>query len=93
MTFLTSKEPPSGTNAPEGAYTWIFGGLSVNRVDPIDTALSYRCRKNGQIFLLITQVWGCILPSLVLGLRLQLPGIGLPGFTERTYYLHICSMR
>lgn len=40
MTFRTSKERPSGKLAPEGAYTWIFGGLSVNRVDPIDTMMS-----------------------------------------------------
>ena len=79
-----------------GKNTVFFGGKSVNRVDPIDTILSYWCRKNGQIFLLITQVWGCILPSLVLGLRLQLPGIGLPWVVDRIVlvpqYLHIYSM-
>ena len=40
MTFRTSKEAPSGTDAPEGAYTLNFRGQSVNRVDPIGTALS-----------------------------------------------------
>ena len=38
----------------------------------------------GQNFLLMTQVWGCIFPSLVLGLRAQLPGIGLPAVV---YYI------
>ena len=40
MTFRTSKEAPSGRIAPEGAYTLFFRGLSVNRVDPIDTMMS-----------------------------------------------------
>lgn len=31
---------PSGRIAPEGAYTLFFKGLSVNRVDPIDTMMS-----------------------------------------------------
>ena len=55
MTFRTSKESPSGKQAPEGAYTLIFRGQSVNRVDPIDTALSYRCRKNALIMGCISQ--------------------------------------
>ena len=97
MTFRTSKEAPSGNQVLERAYTWIFGGMSVNRVDPIDIALSYSCRKNGQNFLLMTQVWGCILPSLVLGLRAQLPGIGLPAIVYRVtlvpQYLRIYSIR
>lgn len=51
----------------------------------------------GQNFLLMTQVWGCIFPSLVLGLRAQLPGIGLPAVVYRVtlvpQYLHIYSIR
>ena len=40
MTFRTSKESPSGNQAPEGVYTLILKGVSVNRVDPIDTLVS-----------------------------------------------------
>ena len=47
MTFRTSKEAPAGNHIPAGENTAFFGGKSVNRVDPIDTDLSYRGRKNG----------------------------------------------
>ena len=46
MTFRTSKEFPTGRYIPVGKNTAFFGGKSVNRVDPIDTNLSYRGRKN-----------------------------------------------
>ena len=55
MTFRTSKERPSEAQALEGAYTLILKGVSVNRVDPIDTALSYWCRKNALIMGCISQ--------------------------------------
>ena len=46
MTFRTSKEFPTGRCIPVGENTAFFGGKSVNRVDPIDTNLSYRGRIN-----------------------------------------------
>ena len=46
MTFRTSKEAPAGNHIPAGENTAFFGGKSINRVDPIDTNLSYRGRKN-----------------------------------------------
>ena len=46
MTFRTSKETPAGNHIPAGENTAFFGGKSINRVDPIDTNLSYRGRKN-----------------------------------------------
>ena len=49
MTFRTSKEAPSEAQTLEGTYMLFFGDCSINRVDPIDTTLSYWCRKNALI--------------------------------------------
>ena len=50
MTFRTSKEFPTGRCIPVGKNTVFFGGKSVNRVDPIDTNLSYRGRTKCAAF-------------------------------------------
>ena len=50
MTFRMPKGFPTGNHIPVGKNTAFFGGESVNRVDPIDTSLSYKGRKNEGYF-------------------------------------------
>ena len=40
MTFRTSKEAPSGNQAPKGAYAVVLRRPNVNRVAPIDPMMS-----------------------------------------------------